>query len=155
MFVIIALCIVLSVYVLFVLFCVFCVLYCIVVPLPPGTYPLAVNNNNKETKLRDTGQHLGGGWGNRENINSSRLRKQSNLLISLGPGSSEWHADIECNDGDDDNDHDYDDTQITHSVHLLTLLYISVLCPSLCLSRLSNHSSTQPPLPLLTLPVCG
>jgi hypothetical protein len=32
-----------------VLFFVFCVLYgivlCIVVPLPPGTYPLAVNNN--------------------------------------------------------------------------------------------------------------
>jgi hypothetical protein len=41
-FVIFVLCIVLSVYVLF---CVFCVL-CIVVPLPPGTYPLEVNNNN-------------------------------------------------------------------------------------------------------------
>jgi hypothetical protein len=51
---------------------VLCMVLCIVVPLPPGTYPLAVNNNNNKTKLRDTGQHLGGGWGNRENINSSR-----------------------------------------------------------------------------------
>jgi hypothetical protein len=34
------LCIVLGMYVLF------CVSLCIVVPLPPGTYPLAVNNNN-------------------------------------------------------------------------------------------------------------
>jgi hypothetical protein len=51
-FVIFVLCIVLSVYVLF---CISCVLYsivlyfivlCIVVPLPPGTHPLAVNNNN-------------------------------------------------------------------------------------------------------------
>jgi hypothetical protein len=46
-FVIIALCIVLSVYVLF---CVFVfVVYCIVLPLPPATYPLAVNNNNINT----------------------------------------------------------------------------------------------------------
>jgi hypothetical protein len=34
-----------------VLFCVFCVLYCIVVPLPSGTYPLAVNNNNKKKNV--------------------------------------------------------------------------------------------------------
>jgi hypothetical protein len=43
-FVIIVLCIVLSVYVLF---CVFLyIVLCIVVPLPPSTYPLAVNDNN-------------------------------------------------------------------------------------------------------------
>jgi hypothetical protein len=27
-------------------FFVYCIVLCIVVPLPPGTYPLAVNNNN-------------------------------------------------------------------------------------------------------------
>jgi hypothetical protein len=26
---------------------VYCIVLCIVVPLPPGTYPLAVNNNNQ------------------------------------------------------------------------------------------------------------
>jgi hypothetical protein len=28
-------------------FFVYCIVLCIVVPLPPGTYPLAVNINNK------------------------------------------------------------------------------------------------------------
>jgi hypothetical protein len=27
---------------------VYCIVLCIVVPLPPGTYPLAVNNNNSK-----------------------------------------------------------------------------------------------------------
>jgi hypothetical protein len=45
----------------YVLFCVFCVLYsivfycivlCIVVRLPSGTFPLAVNNNNNKLKQR-------------------------------------------------------------------------------------------------------
>jgi hypothetical protein len=31
-------------YFVFFVYCI--VLYCIVVPLPPGSYPLAVNNNN-------------------------------------------------------------------------------------------------------------
>jgi hypothetical protein len=32
----------------FVFLCIvlYCIVLCIVVPLPPGTYPLAVNNNN-------------------------------------------------------------------------------------------------------------
>jgi hypothetical protein len=29
-------------------FFVYCIVLCIVVPLPPGTYPLAVNNNRAE-----------------------------------------------------------------------------------------------------------
>jgi hypothetical protein len=34
-------------------FCVFyCIVLCIVVPLPPGTYPLAVNINNNNNKVR-------------------------------------------------------------------------------------------------------
>jgi hypothetical protein len=38
----------------YVLFCfLFCLLYntvlCIVIPLPPGTYPLAINNNNNNS----------------------------------------------------------------------------------------------------------
>jgi hypothetical protein len=46
-FVIFVLCIVLSVYGLYCVCCVFySIVLCIVVPLPPGTYPLAVNNNN-------------------------------------------------------------------------------------------------------------
>jgi hypothetical protein len=43
----------------FVFFCVFvyCIVLCILVPLPPGTYPLAVsrsnnNNNNNNNKMR-------------------------------------------------------------------------------------------------------
>ena len=40
---------VLSVYVLFCVCCVFyCIVLCIVVQLPPGTYPLAVNNNSNK-----------------------------------------------------------------------------------------------------------
>jgi hypothetical protein len=30
----------------------YCTVLCIVVPLPPGTYPLAVNNNNNKIKLK-------------------------------------------------------------------------------------------------------
>ena len=49
MFIIFVLCVVLSVYVLFCVF-VYCIVLCIVVPLPPGAYPLAVNNNNNNNK---------------------------------------------------------------------------------------------------------
>ena len=37
-------------YFVFFLFVVYCIVLCIVVPLPPGTCPLAVNNNNYNLK---------------------------------------------------------------------------------------------------------
>jgi hypothetical protein len=37
-----------------VILCFLCIVLCIVVPLPPGTYPLAVNNNNNNNNNNST-----------------------------------------------------------------------------------------------------
>jgi hypothetical protein len=45
-----------------VILCLLCIVLCIVVPLPPGTYPLAVNNNNNNNK-KFYAVCRGMGWG--------------------------------------------------------------------------------------------